>query len=460
MLHASDKLVRSLLLKGSFGLERESLRVDENGFMSHTPNPFPNEKHIVRDFCENQVEINTPVVNSPKEAVAELEKYDRKIQQTLRALPQREYLWVFSNPPYIRNEDDIPVAQFEGEEAAKTEYRNYLSDRYGRYKMTFSGIHFNYSFGEELLRADFALSGERDFTHYKNQFYVALAEKATAYGWLITAITAASPLMDTSYVEKGRMGGDVFNGMATTRCSELGYWNAFTPIFNYSSIENYADSIQHYVDKGLIRYPSELYYPIRIKPIGSYSLEALKTKGVSHIELRMFDLNPLAPSGIDERDVFFTQLFLVWLAGTPRQSFDEKAQVQAEQNFKNAARYDLKTVKVVAHDGESYPVADAALQVIAQMKEFYADFPQDVQEVLSFQEEKFINPEKRYAWIIRNEFKGEFVRKGLLLAKERQASRCKDFSSAAPKKEGKVPLVMSGREGHVPLTQAIMYQKL
>ena len=33
-----------------------------------------------------------------------------------------------------------------------------------------------------LLREDFALSEEADFDEYRNQLYVALAEKAAAYG--------------------------------------------------------------------------------------------------------------------------------------------------------------------------------------------------------------------------------------------------------------------------------------
>lgn len=75
MLHIEDPEVRRLLLKGNFGLEKESLRVDENGFLSHTRHPFPDDDHIVRDFCENQTEINTPVTHSPAEAVASLNHY-------------------------------------------------------------------------------------------------------------------------------------------------------------------------------------------------------------------------------------------------------------------------------------------------------------------------------------------------------------------------------------------------
>ena len=420
ILHADHPKIKELLLRGNFGLEKESLRVDEEGFLSHTPHPFPKDKHIVRDFCENQTEINTSVTHSASEAVAALISYDRQIQKTLKYLPKREYLWPFSNPPYIRNEGDIPVALFYGEQAEKTAYREYLSDRYGRYKMTLSGIHVNYSFDETLLKEDFALSGETDYAEYKNQLYVALAEKAAAYGWLLVAITAASPLMDSSFVEKGKFGTDTFNGMASSRCSELGYWNYFAPLFNYSNIRAYADSIQRYVNDGMLRFPTELYYPIRLKPRGQNKLETLREQGVDHIELRMLDLNPLVHSGIEERDLTFAQLFLVWLASTPRESFTTKDQVQAVQNFKNAAHYDLKTVKIVPPNGEVCSVADAALKVLDRMEEFYQGYPEQIQEVLAFQREKFLDGDNRYAWKIRREFDGGFVKKGLALARQRQ----------------------------------------
>lgn len=420
MLHIENPEVRALLLHGNFGLEKESLRVDENGYLAHTRHPFPYDDHIVRDFCENQTEINTPVLKSAREAVESLNGYYQQIQKKLASLPNREYLWPFSNPPYIRDENDIPIAHFEGGKASKTTYRKYLSDRYGRYKMTFSGIHVNFSFADELLEKDFAVSKETDFIEYKNQLYVTLAEQATAYGWILVAVTAASPLMDSSFVEKGTFDRDTFNGMASARCSEMGYWNFFAPIFDYSNIRTYADSIQQYVDDGLLKFPTELYYPIRLKPRGLNNLNTLREEGVNHIELRMFDLNPLIPCGIEEKDVVFAHLFLVWLASIPRRPFSDQAQVQAVQNFKNAAHYDLKTVKIVVPDGEVYTVTDAALKVLASMKEFYRDFPDMVHEVLDFEEAKFIDGDNRYAWKIRKQFADGYARKGLLLAKQRQ----------------------------------------
>lgn len=420
MLHSENKQVRNLLLKGKFGLEKESLRVCPDGFFSHTSHPFPNDHNIVRDFCENQTEINTPVLSSAKEAIDYLELYNRKIQKKLSELPVREYLWPFSNPPYIRNEEDIPIARFYGSDSSKTRYREYLSDRYGRYKMTFSGIHVNYSFDEELLRQDFKLSGQKNFPEYKNKLYVELAKRAAVYGWILVSITAASPLMDSSFVEKKMYGMDTFNGMASTRCSELGYWNYFTPTFDYTNIHSYADSIRKYVEDGWIRYPSELYYPIRLKPAGENNIENLREKGVSHIELRMFDLNPLVPEGLEIKDVIFAQLFLVWLASNELPEVSAKDQIHAVQNFKNAAHYDLKTVKIVLPNGNVNSAADTALGILSQMKKFYHGYPEEIKEVLQFEEDKFVNHENRYAWKVRQQYSNGFVKKGMQLAKERQ----------------------------------------
>ena len=144
MLHAHHESVRPHLLEGGFGLEKESLRIDGGGFLALGSCDFGDDGHIVRDFSENQVEVNTPVNPTPAAAIASLEHYNASVQRTLAALPERELLWPFSNPPYILSERDIPIAEFPEEEAAKTAYREYLSDRYGRYKMAFSGIHLNY----------------------------------------------------------------------------------------------------------------------------------------------------------------------------------------------------------------------------------------------------------------------------------------------------------------------------
>ena len=416
MLHIEDSYIRKHLMDGMFGLEKESLRVLKDGTFSHTRQPFEDSDFIVRDFCENQTEINTRVHTTAEAAVQELQEHYTSIQKAVYSLSVREYIWPFSNPPYIRNENDIPIAAFDGEEKFKTVYRDYLSDKYGRYRMAFSGIHVNFSFSEELLLHSFRLHGGSSFQEYKNNLYLKLAGSLAVYGWLLTAVTAASPLLDSSFVEKGVCGGDVFMGMASVRCSELGYWNDFAPVLDYQSVEAYADSIEQYVLQGLLKAPSELYYPVRLKPAGENNLERLRENGV----MRMFDLNPLCAEGLEVKDVLFAQLLMVWLICRPTEELSVSHQVHAVQNFKNAAHYDLKTVKISLPDGRICSVAQAAINIIDEMKNFFAKIQVDVQEILDFQYQKFEDADNRYAWKIRKQFQNGFVQKGMKLAKKRQ----------------------------------------
>ena len=420
MLHIEDRYVRKHILDGMFGLEKEGLRVLADGTFAHTRHPFGDGDSVVRDFCENQTEINTGVHPTAAAAIGELQEHYVRMQRVVRDLPSREYIWPFSNPPLIRSENDIPIADFGGKERFKTAYRDYLSDKYGRYRMAFSGIHVNFSLSEELLRRSFRLHGGTSFQEYKNKLYLKLAGSLAVYGWILTAATAASPLLDRSFVEKGVCGGDVFMGLASVRCSELGYWNDFVPVLDYQSLDAYAASIEEYVHQGLLKAPSELYYPIRLKPAGENSLESLRENGVNHIELRMFDLNPLCEEGLEVRDVLFAQLLMIWLLARPEESLSARHQVHAVQNFKNAAHYDLKTVKIALPDGRICSVAQAAMNIIDEMKCFFGELQLDVRDILDFQYEKFQDAECRYAWRVRKQFQGGFVKKGMELARQRQ----------------------------------------
>lgn len=428
MLHINNLYIKEHLLDGNFGLEKESLRITGDGHFSHTKHPFPDDPNITRDFSENQIEINTGVHNSPEGAIEELKGHTERVLEKLQSLPEPEFLWPFSNPPYIKNELDIPIAQFEGELAEKTAYREHLSRRYGRYKMTFSGIHFNFSFSEDLLKADYELALKdqgpdgkaMSFQEYKNELYLSLAKRMSVYGWIMVPITAASPLLDSSFMEKGVYDGDIFTGMASVRCSEMGYWNEFTPIFNYESLPQYVDSMQHYVDDGALKAPSELYYPIRLKPAGPNSLSALRENGADHIELRMIDLNPLEETGLDIRDIQFAHLMLVWLAGTPDVPVTINDQVHAVQNFKNAARYDLKTVYMYDENGDSYSFVSASKIIIERMRFFFRPLGIDVNDILDYEYDKFTNAENRYAYKVRKLYNESFVKKGLELTKEKQ----------------------------------------
>ena len=411
MLDVRQNKVRPYALEGNFGLEREALRVTGEGRMAHTPHPFPDSPRIVRDFCENQTEINTGVHPDAAAAVAELAALNAEI---LRTLAGREYLWPFSNPPFIADAADVMPAKFDGEQSSKGAYRDYLAAKYGRYLMTFCGIHVNFSFGERLVAA----AADGDGRAFRDRLYLHVAEQMVLWGWIVVPLTAASPLLDASYLHKGRKGGEDFLGLASVRCSEFGYWNQFAPINDFSSVEAYAHAIRDSVRRGYIAAPSELYFPIRLKPRGANSLSTLVESGVDHIEVRCVDLNPLVGGLADWRDIFFIQLLLLWCAARPAARLTAKHQLQAVQNFKNAARYDIDLPNIVLPDGTAESVRRSGIGLLAEMRRFFADFPPAVLETLDFERNKLEHPECRPAVQVRERFGGTFAAKGLDWARQ------------------------------------------
>lgn len=408
------------IFEGNFGLEKESLRTDEWGYLAHTEHPFPGNPNIDRDFCENQVEIITDVCGSVEEAYAQLSKLHKTVVRKLRRLDSgAEYLWAFSNPPYVRGEADIPIASYDGTLKGKEIYREYLAKKYGKKKMLFSGIHFNFSFSEKILEKGYRSGNVPSFQEYKNRLYLHLAKEITKYSWLIVYLTAASPLMDGSFFKDDAIGKDVLSGYSSARCSEIGYWNDFIPVLEYGTLDSYVDSIQSYVDSGQLRAATELYYPVRLKPAGENTLDCLKKKGVNHIELRMLDLNPFSPVGIQKEDMEFLHYLIVYLAFAEEKDFETYEQVMAVKNEKRAAKYETKDIWIETGWRESVPIQDAVMEFLDGMEQFFEPFGKEqVMQALSYQKDKMLYPERWYPARVKKEFRKNYVERGLELVKK------------------------------------------
>lgn len=413
-LHYDDEDIRRLLPDGLAGLELESHRIDAAGHFAATGHPFPGSETIDRDYSETQMEINTPPLESPAKAVAFLRDQLARVQ--LRLKEQKEYLWPFSNPPAISGPEDIRVAEYFGELAYATEYREHLAVRYGKYKMTYSGIHFNYSFSDDLIGRNSEIEGADDYREYKDRFYLQLAEKVLKYTWVIVSLLAASPVLDNSFFEKGCEGKTVFSGYASPRCSETGYWNQFVPLLSYESIAGYVASINRYVEEGLLKEPRELYYPVRLKPRGKYSMQGLLDTGVDHIELRMIDLNPFAITGITAEDAEFLKLFLIWLACSDRQKLDYAQQAQAIQNARYSAAYDRRLAVITDAENGNRTLEESLINILDEIAD--SEFEYDRKdEIIEYQRKKL---DKSYAQRVREEFGDDYLAGGIRLAKDNQ----------------------------------------
>lgn len=391
--------IKRRMYDGRFGLERETLRVDEQNRLAQTPHPFGDNPNISRDFCENQVEIITDVADSAHEVVEQLLQFHNYVTQTLRTLDSgAEHLWLYSNPPQISGENEIPIAEFTGAQQQKSAYRKYLARKYGKKKMLFSGIHCNYSFHDELISESFKElgGGFESLQAYKDALYLSLAQRLTQYSWLLVYLTAASPVCDESFWE-----GVSHRRYSSMRCSEIGYWNDFVPVLSYDNAFEYAKSIQNYIDSQQIMSISELYYPIRLKPKGENSIDNLVLRGVNHIELRMFDVNPLSDIGIFEQDIEFVQLLILYLMSLDDAPFGAREQTDAVINMKQSALFDDEHIFII--DGECKTnIKTAAGEVLDEMEAFFrsADAPEWVWQQLAYQREKLQFPEKRYAEVV------------------------------------------------------------
>lgn len=386
------------------GIEKECLRITENGRLSHTPHPFSeDDKNIGRDFCENQLEFISDVFTDSGKLIKQLENlHDR----TYRVIEKSgELLWSFSNPPYVSGEDDILIAKFSEKKAKKESYRNYLAEKYGKMKMLFSGIHYNFSFSQEFIR----LSGTE-----KNSIYLELAKKLVSYGWFIVYLMSASPLLDSSYIKYTALNETDRYRFSSVRCSEAGYWNDFIPVLSYNSIEEYTDSIQRYIDRGLLHSSAELYYPIRLKPKGVNNLGNLK-KGINHIELRMLDLNPFSRVGITKEDIDFIHLFILWLSTLKDIDLNSSRQTTAVKNIRTAALYDDSS-NTLNIDSKKVSTKSAAENILSLVKDFSEKYFPEFKEAVNVQLDKLNGG--RYASLVREKFSGNFQTLGLRLAKE------------------------------------------
>lgn len=398
LFNLDNSNIRNLLKKAEFGIERESLRVNSDGTLAQSKHPFVGDPHIDRDFCENQIEIIGDVFYCP-------DGINRQLNQILDEIDERisgnnELIWPFSNPPKISSEDEIPVAQFGGKLKSKSEYRYYLAEKYGKKKMLFSGIHLNYSFSNQLLKTAYLYGNYSDFDEFRNGVYLRLAKRLTQYSWLVVFLTAASPVADPSI-------GVESNVYSSIRCSEKGYWNDFTPILDYTDLNSYVKSIDKYIDSGNLRALSELYYPVRVKPRGEYSLDALLQKGANHVELRVLDVNPLTRSGIFAEDIRFIQLLILYLSFLPDDEFDDNAQIKSVEDVKAAAVFGNADIK------------RRAKEALNEIKSFTVRYYPEYTPIVDYQLNK-LHDGNSYAEIVSREYSKDYMNKGLALAKSYQ----------------------------------------
>jgi glutamate--cysteine ligase len=270
--------------------------------------------------------------------------------------------------------------------------------------MLLSGIHFNFSFPNDLIQKMFDNSSEENYRNFKDNLYLDVAGKLLDYSWLIVILTAASPVFDSSFVGESA-GKTLHNGYGSVRCSKDGYWNTFVPYIDYTDLESYVDTIKDYVEQGLLKAESELYCPVRLKHQGVNSLDNLINNGVNHLEFRLLDVNPLYEVGVNPIDIKFIHLVIIYLSAQNNLSLSREVQKQAYDNIKASAMFDITSF------------VPKAKVILSEMKNFFGeDIPKDYKESLDFQMNKLDDKNSRYTYKILQQYGNDFIGKGVITA--------------------------------------------
>ncbi|HEM7180447.1 TPA: bifunctional glutamate--cysteine ligase GshA/glutathione synthetase GshB [Enterococcus faecium] len=310
LLHVN---ARPFIDQARFGIEREGQRVDLAGNLAKTDHPaiFGDRSYhpyIQTDFSETQTEMITPVTDS----IPELFQYLAAVYDvTARSIPKEEMIWPLSMPPALPEKDEeIIIAKLKNFEDVL--YRRYLAKEYGKRKQMVSGIHFNFEFGDELLRTLFSHQEEfQDFSEFKTELYLKTARNFMRYCWMITYLFGASPMSEKNYfLDESHPQEPV----RSIRNSALGYTNHPNVKVSYASMKQYLADIERMIEEGKLSEEKEFYTPLRFR--GGKKVADLATTGVRYIELRNIDLNPYARLGINPEQVRFLQLFLMYMLWT------------------------------------------------------------------------------------------------------------------------------------------------
>lgn len=335
-----------LFQQGSYGLEKESARIWQNGELATTSHPhiFGNRRfhpYIQTDFAESQLELITP----PNKTVHDTMRWLSAIHQiVLRTLPEDEYIFPFSMPPFLPDENQIQVAKLDN--PADVAYREHLVDIYGKKKQMVSGIHYNFQISPEFIKQLHKISDKKEsLVDFQNTLYLKMTRNFLRYQWILVYLLAATPTVDASYFREGSplMPGQYVRSLRTSR---YGYVNAPEVVVSFDSLQDYVDTLEHWVSIGKLQAEKEFYSNARLR--GANKARDLLTTGIQYIEFRLFDLNPFEAYGMSEDDANFIHYFILLMLWLDEEGSQENVQLGKARLAEVALEDPLKETKFKA----------------------------------------------------------------------------------------------------------------
>ncbi len=405
--------VDSALFKGMLrGIERESLRMQSNGFLSQQNHPKAlgsalTHPHITTDYSEALMEFITP----PQETIPQALAYLKDIHTVAhRHLENGEKLWPLSMPCMLDDEEEnIRLAEYGTSNVGrfKTLYRHGLGVRYGRRMQTISGVHYNVSFPDQVFEAlqlnetDDALKA-LSLQDYRSHRYFGLIRNFIRLTPLVMFLLGASPTVCRCFMT-GRehhllplVSGTLHLPYATAlRMGRFGYQNSAQKELgiHYNNLPDYLDGLQRAVhtpyrafshlglndqqgnpiqiNDHVLQIENEYYSLVRPKQVpqaGETPSEALAKRGVAYVELRAVDVNPYNAIGIDENTAGFLEVLALYCLIIDSPDLLDKEFETIEKNQTEVVNRGRAPNAVIIENGQSIPIETWANSYIATMK--------------------------------------------------------------------------------------------
>ncbi len=325
--------------------------------------------YITTDYSEALLEFITP----PSEHIETVLDFLRDAQLFVyKQLQQDEILWATSMPCVMAGESNIPIADYGRSNAGqmKSIYRRGLGHRYGRAMQVIAGVHFNYSLPESFwpIYKELLSETELNLKDFQTEQYFSLIRNLQRYGWLVPYLFGASPAVCKSFLGGAETSlqdfdkNTYYEPYATSlRMGDIGYQNnkesetgvkacyrnldsyvqtlqraIETPFPEYEKIGIKVDGVYQQLNANLLQIENEYYSTVRPKQIiqgMEKPIIALKRRGVRYVELRSLDVNAFDPLGINETQLRFIEIFMLFclLAESEQICFSERQEIDKNE---------------------------------------------------------------------------------------------------------------------------------
>jgi len=405
------QLAANSLTQGrNVGIEKESLRVREDGSLSRQKHPQElgsalAHPYITTDFSEALLEMVTPPVANVDRAVDFLGDLHRFIYPRL---PHRETIWATSMPCVVRGDDSIPVGDYGSSNAGRMKqvYRHGLGLRYGKVMQTIAGVHFNYSwpdaFWPDWREATASVLEPQNFVTSQ---YFSVTRNLLRNGWLVPYLFGASPAVCRSFLGDDEMlpgmksykGNTAYDPYGTSlRMGDIGYQyskDIDIPIsVSYNDLDSYVRDLYrlittehpHYTELGqknaagdyqqlntnLLQIENEYYSSVRPKQIpdsGELPLLAMARRGIQYLELRSVDVDVFEPVGVSASQLRFLEIFMLHSLLEDSPPMQQKELDSISDNMSAVAHRGREPGLVLQKQDKSVTLKSWGLELLADM---------------------------------------------------------------------------------------------